>query len=62
MDWRLHLKVIVCLIVFSFEVTELWSCCLFVCLFVVIGSNTHNNNSPAGDGQAGDAGEGKGGK
>lgn len=25
------------------------------------GSNTHNNNSPAGDGQAGDAGEGKGG-
>ncbi|CAG5125431.1 unnamed protein product [Candidula unifasciata] len=25
------------------------------------GSNTHNNNNPAGDGQAGDAGEGKGG-
>ena len=25
------------------------------------GSNTHNNNSPAGDGQAGDAGEGTGG-
>jgi plastocyanin len=25
------------------------------------GSNTHNNGNPAGDGQAGDAGEGKGG-
>ena len=25
------------------------------------GSNTHNNQPPAGDGQAGDAGEGKGG-
>ncbi|CAL1539912.1 unnamed protein product [Lymnaea stagnalis] len=25
------------------------------------GSNTHNNNNPAGDGQAGDAGEGRGG-
>lgn len=27
-----------------------------------VGSNSHNNNSPAGDGQAGDAGEGKSGK
>ena len=26
------------------------------------GSNTHNNGNPAGDGQAGDAGEGTGGK
>merc|ERR550525_641222 len=25
------------------------------------GSNTHNNGNPAGDGQAGDAGEGRGG-
>lgn len=25
---------------------------------IVIGSNTHNNGNPAGDGQAGDAGEG----
>ena len=25
---------------------------------VVSGSNTHNNGNPAGDGQAGDAGEG----
>lgn len=27
-----------------------------------VGSNTHNNNNPAGDGQAGDAGEGNAGK
>lgn len=27
-----------------------------------LGSNTHNNGNPAGDGQAGDAGEGTGGK
>lgn len=26
------------------------------------GSNTHNNGNPGGDGQTGDAGEGKGGK
>ena len=26
------------------------------------GSNTHNNGNPAGDGQAGDAGQGTGGK
>ena len=26
------------------------------------GSNSHNNNNPAGDGQAGDAGEGNSGK
>lgn len=26
-----------------------------------VGSNTHNNGNPAGDGQAGDAGEGRGG-
>lgn len=26
------------------------------------GSNTHNNGNPAGDGQAGDAGEGTGGE
>jgi len=30
----------------------------FVCY---TGSNTHNNGQPAGDGQAGDDGEGKGG-
>ena len=26
------------------------------------GSNTHNNGNPGGDGQTGDAGEGRGGK
>jgi len=30
----------------------------FIKLFTAIGSNTHNNGNPAGDGQAGDAGEG----
>jgi len=29
--------------------------------FQWVGSNTHNNGNPAGDGQAGDAGEGRGG-
>jgi len=29
--------------------------------FMWTGSNTHNNGNPAGDGQAGDAGEGRGG-
>ena len=29
---------------------------------VYSGSNTHNNGRPAGDGQAGDAGEGRAGK
>ena len=32
-----------------------------ICMYFV-GSNSHNNNSPAGDGQAGDAGEGNSGK
>lgn len=27
----------------------------------VVGSNTHNNGNPAGDGQAGDDGQGQGG-
>ena len=32
---------------------------LVLCL--VAGSNSHNNGNPAGDGQAGDAGEGESG-
>ena len=28
----------------------------------LLGSNTHNNNNPGGDGQTGDDGEGQGGK
>ena len=30
-------------------------------LTLCVGSNTHNNQSPGGDGQTGDAGEGTGG-
>ena len=33
----------------------------WIILLYFVGSNSHNNNSPAGDGQAGDAGEGKSG-
>lgn len=29
--------------------------------FLNAGSNTHNNGAPGGDGQTGDAGEGRGG-
>ena len=39
--------------------------CLVFCFtmsFITLGSNTHNNGNPAGDGQAGDAGEGTRGK
>jgi len=35
------------------------SCC---CCCVPPGSNTHNNGAPGGDGQTGDAGEGRGGQ
>ena len=35
-----------------------YNCCVcFLC--VAVGSNSHNNGNPAGDGQAGDAGEGE---
>lgn len=30
-------------------------------IFLFLGSNTHNNGNPAGDGQAGDDGQGQGG-
>ena len=33
-----------------------------VYLYKLTGSNTHNNGNPAGDGQAGDDGEGKAGE
>ena len=35
---------------------------LEVIFILLLGSNTHNNGAPAGDGQAGDDGEGTGGK
>lgn len=35
---------------------SMFGCCLCV------GSNTHNNGAPGGDGQTGDAGEGTGGE
>lgn len=31
---------------------------VYACVYQFTGSNTHNNGNPAGDGQAGDAGEG----
>ncbi len=31
-------------------------------LLLFLGSNTHNNGAPGGDGQTGDAGEGTGGR
>ena len=34
----------------------------FTLPYCTAGSNTHNNGNPAGDGQAGDAGEGNGGE
>ena len=33
-----------------------------VCFIPTLGSNTHNNNPPGGDGQTGDDGEGTTGK
>jgi hypothetical protein len=35
---------------------------IIIIIFVMPGSNTHNNGQPAGDGQAGDAGQGTGGR
>ena len=49
MDWSVTSKHIIFVICFTM-------------VFVALGSNTHNNGNPAGDGQAGDAGEGTRGK